>query len=128
MSSLRLWVLASCAAFFAAGIGTGLLLSTRLQKPEERGRMADYERLFLSHFDLSGQRREAFTKILQAYERDTTEIRNRHERSVHDSMEGELEKLARDYEDLVRNHVLVGDDRERFDRLALGQPYSLTTN
>jgi len=128
VSSLRLWILVACAAFFAAGLGTGLVLSVQVVESDERGHLTDYERLFLSHFELSEPRREVFTKLLRAYDRDTAEIRSRHERTVHDSMEGELEQLARDYEELVRDHVLVGEDRERFDRLALGQPYSLTSN
>lgn len=128
MSSLRLWILVACGAFFAAGVGTGFVLSVRIQAPEERARLSDYERLFLSHFELTGARRETFSKILRAYDRDTAEIKSRHERTVHESMEGELERLARDYEQLVRDHVLTGEDRVRFDRLALGQPYTPTTN
>ena len=118
---LRLWIALLALTAFGAGTGAGLLWAQRLQ-PEDPRPFSDYEKLFLEQFDLGPSRVEVFRELLAAYANDLDLVERKHLASYRSSMEPDLTRLARDYSDLLRNHVLRGDDRLRFDALAQGQP------
>jgi len=127
--TLRIWVLVLASAFFAAGLGAGLLLALRLRPDPVPGRaFGDYERLFLERFELDAERRGVFRELLRTYERDLEDVRRKHLAAYRSSMEADLIKLSRDYGELVRDYVLVDGERAEFDLLAGGGAFPASTS
>lgn len=124
MKSVRIWILILAATSFLTGTAAGLLLAPGTRGEADRGHpFADYEQMFLDAFELDPVRRQALRQILVAYADELEDVRQRHLSAYMSSMEEELEALGRRCEGTIRDHLLVGSARDRFEECALGRPY-----
>ena len=117
MSDLRLWVTLLAAVSALAGLAGGMLLAEGGKPAAHSGPFADYERLFLSEFQLDAERAELLHQVLRNYHREIENAKQRHIDAYISAMEPELRRCALRYRDLVRNHVLPADQRARYDEL-----------
>lgn len=126
LGRLRSWVASLALISFLAGGLAGVLLERQLSaaEPGPSGPFEDYRQLFSERFDLSPERERLFEQVVQHYQRELEEVR---QRALEDSMgtlEPELVRLGLRYRDLIRNHVLPRTDRPEFDRLAQASPWA----
>jgi hypothetical protein len=121
LNDLRLWVVLLAAVSALAGLAGGMLLAGG-KPPPPSGPFADYERLFASEFQLDPERAELLHQVLRNYHREIENAKQRHIDAYISAMEPELRRCALRYRDLVRNHVLPSDQRERYDQLVGNYP------
>ncbi len=121
--SLRLWIVLLAATSFLAGTAGGVVLGMELANdPPERGSFADYETLLLSEFELSPDRARGLRRVLDQYQRQIENLKNRNAAAL----EPELARLGLTFRGVVRDTVLPADERQRFERLAAGFPIQPT--
>ena len=105
MSDLRLWVTLLAAVSALAGLAGGMLLAEGGKPAAHSGPFADYERLFLSEFQLDAERAELLHQVLRNYHREIENAKQRHIDAYISAMEPELRRCALRYRDLVRGHL-----------------------
>jgi hypothetical protein len=119
VNDLRLWIALLCLTCFAAGAGLGVFGTARALAVEPpRGAFADYEELLSRRFELSPDRRRLLGQMLEAYERDVSEIKDRRSAELMSAIEPDLAKRGRYYRDLIQTKVLPENRRAEFARLA----------
>ena len=123
MNNLRFWVVLLALVSFGAGAAAGVwATAARLHPAAKVGPFEDYRRMLLETFPMSAERAQHLETVLAAYAREIDGIQAR---PVADTMTlygPELEERGRYYRSLIKDRVLPKDQRERFERLALGLP------
>lgn len=115
--SLRLWILLLTATSFLAGLAGGVVVGLGVRvPPPERGPFADYEALLVRTFDLSPERARGLHVVLDQYQRQIDNLKNRNARGL----EPELARLGLTFRAVVRDTVLPADKRAEFERLSAG--------
>jgi uncharacterized membrane-anchored protein YhcB (DUF1043 family) len=125
VTSLRLWAVILTLVAFIAGGATGWLIAAAGNRPlPARGPFSDYEQKLVETFQLSDERAALLRIVLANYEKDLTEIKERHMADITSGMESELSEKGRYYRDLIHDKVLPENKRAEFDTLALGTPWT----
>jgi len=123
VNSTRLWIVLLALVSFGAGAAAGIwATAARLHPAPQVGPFEGYRHMLLETFPMSPERAQHLETVLAAYARDIDGIQSRR---VADTMRlygPELEERGRYYRSLIRDRVLPEDQRERFERLALGLP------
>jgi hypothetical protein len=118
LSSTRLWVLVLAAVAYLAGIGSGVIISDRSHRHAAvAGAVGEFERAFIKQFDLDQERQRLLAGLLDHYNRNTQEIKDRYAAENHREMEGDLRRVGTDYRELLRERLLPEHQRPKFDRL-----------
>ena len=79
--------------------------------------MGDYERAFIDQFELDPERQRLLAGLLDHYNREIEEIRNRYAAENHREMEADLRRAGLEYRELLRQRLLPEQQRPKFDRL-----------
>ena len=99
-------------------MGTGFILSERSQlNVAETDALGDYKRAFIERFDLDVERQRLLAGLLDHYNRDIQEIKDRYAAENHREMEADLRRAGLEYRELLRNRLLPEKQRSKFDRL-----------
>jgi hypothetical protein len=83
----------------------------------------DYQRMFLSEFDVSPERAWLFSQLMRNYDDEIEDLRQTALENSMAELGPELNRLGLRYRDQIRNHVLPEDQRGDFDRLALASAW-----
>jgi hypothetical protein len=119
VNGLRAWIVLLALTAFGAGTGAGVLLSMRLHpRPVDSGPFEDYQRRFAAEFGLSAERTRLLGELLATYSAAIEALEQRQLARGMSELEDELEELGREYHVLIRDHVLLPDQRPEFDRRA----------
>jgi hypothetical protein len=105
-------------SFLAGGAG-GLLIAEQT-RPDytAEGRFEDYERMFVAQFELRPERAWLLGELMRNYDQELEDLRQQAFETSMSEMEPRLNRLGLRYRDMIRNHVLQGDQRAEYDRLA----------
>lgn len=116
---LRAWICVLAGTAFTAGLAGGLYLGELRSAPQPPAGSHSqvYRRLFEETFELTPERRALFVELLERYDEEVEEVRQRALAAGVSGLQEELVALAVRYRDAIRNHVLPQDQREQFDRL-----------
>lgn len=119
MNPLRAWICVLAGTAFCAGLAGGLYWGERRAAAGEfSGSHSEaYRRMFEDEFDLSPQRRRLFEELLERYDEELEEIRQRALAQSVSRLEDDLAALGVRYRDAIRNYVLPDDQQQHFDRL-----------
>ena len=123
MNSLRLWIGVLAGTAFCAGLVAGIFLGERRAEARpDRFRAPShsqvYGQLFEETFALSAERARLFHQLLERYDEEVEEVRQRALAASISEVQDELAALGVRYRDAIRNHVLPRDQQARFDQLA----------
>lgn len=116
---LRAWICVLAGTAFTAGLAGGLYLGELRAAPKVAGGSHSqvYRQMFEETFDLSPERRALFEQLLERYDAEVEELRQRALAAGVSGVQDDLVALAVRYRDAIRNHVLPDDQQEHFDRL-----------
>lgn len=120
MNALRLWIAVLAGTAFCAGLAGGLYWGERRALASEVGGSHSdvYRRMFEAEFDLAPERRRLFEELLERYDEEVEEIRQRALARSVSALEDDLAALGVRYRDAIRNRVLPDEgQQEHFDRL-----------
>ena len=119
MNPLRVWICVLAGTAFCAGLAGGLYWGERRAAASElTGSHSEvYRRMFEEEFALSAERRRLFEQLLERYDEEVEEVRQRALARSVSQLEGDLAALGVRYRDAIRNHVLPSDQQQHFDRL-----------
>lgn len=122
MKDLRFWSIVLSVTWFLVGLAAGHLVSAGEPEP---GRLAGYADRLSAEFDLKGDRRSYLVQVLDRFESERLEIRNRYDAQMRASMEPELRELNRAKDDVIRNEIIPPKQRERFDAYCAPVPLAV---
>jgi len=116
---LRGWIGVLAGTAFSAGLAGGLYVGDLRAAPSaaDGSYSESYRRLFEQSFELSPERRRLFEQLLERYDAEVEEARQRALAASVSLVQEDLAALGVRYRDAIRNHVLPRDQREQFDRL-----------
>jgi FPC/CPF motif-containing protein YcgG len=115
---LRAWICVLAATAFAAGLAGGLYAGELRAAAVPPGSHSQaYRHMFEQTFELTPERRRLFEELLERYDADVEEVRQRALAASISGVQPELAALGVRYRDAIRNHVLPDDQQEHFDRL-----------
>lgn len=116
---LRAWICVLAGTAFSAGLAGGLYLGELRSTPAVAGgaHSETYRRMFEETFELSPERRRLFEQLLERFDAELEEVRQRALAAGVSGVQVELAALGVRYRDAIRNHVLPKDQREQFDQL-----------
>lgn len=119
MNALRAWIGVLAGTAFCAGLAGGLYWGERRAAADAlTGDYSEaYRRMFEAEFDLSPERRRLFEALLERYDDEVEEVRQRALAQSVIQLEEDLAALGVRYRDAIRNHVLPDDQQAHFDRL-----------
>jgi hypothetical protein len=116
---LRAWICVLALTAFGAGLAGGLYageLRAAAAVPPGSHSQA-YRQMFEETFELSPERRRLFEQLLERYDAEVEEVRQRALAASITGVQEDLAGLGVRYRDAIRNHVLPLDQQEHFDRL-----------
>jgi len=123
VNNTRLWIVLLALVSFGAGAAAGIwATAARLHPAPKVGPFEDYRHMLLEAFPMSPERAQHLETVLAAYAREIDGIQARRVADTMSLYGPELEERGRYYRSLIRDRVLPEDQRERFERLALGLP------
>ena len=119
MNPLRVWIAVLAGTAFCAGLAGGLYWGERRAAVDQLDGdySAVYRRMFEDEFDLSPERRRLFEALLERYDEEVEEVRQRALAQSVIRLDEDLAALGVRYRDAIRNHVLPRAQQEHFDRL-----------
>ena len=120
MNDLRAWAGVLMVVVFLVGAAAGVLWQRSQELRPEGGPHEDYARLIEREFGLAPERMGYLRVLLREYDQDVQRVRLEHEEAFHAALEPDLRPLSEEYNRLVRDMVLPGHQRARFDELAAG--------
>lgn len=126
MNSPRPWIVLLAVVAFLCGLGTGMLVAERESRAETlQSAFGDFERRFVIEFELDPGRQRLLAGLLDHYNRDTQQIKDRYAALNQDEMEPDLRRLGLDYRSHLRDTLLPASQRPKFDRLMASQDENL---
>ena len=116
---LRAWICVLAGTAFGAGLAGGLYLGElRAASAAPFGSHSEaYRCMFEESFELSPERRRLFEQLLERYDAEVEEVRQRALAASISGVQDDLAALGVRYRDAIRNYVLPDDQQEHFDRL-----------
>jgi hypothetical protein len=118
VNSTRLWILILTGVTFLAGLGTGIIVTERSHRETDVvSAFGDFERAFSQEFDLDPERQRLLGGLLDHYNLETQEIRDRYAAQNHREMEVDLRRAGLEYRQLTRDRLLPEHKRQEFDLL-----------
>lgn len=118
MTSTRFWILLFAGVSFCAGLGSGVILAERSHRDSvATSAFGDFERAFAIQFELDPERQRLLAGLLDHYNREAQEIRDRYAAQHHREMEEDLRRVGLEYRAHLRNSLLPEQQRPKFDRL-----------
>lgn len=116
---LRAWICVLAGTAFGAGLAGGLYVGElRAASAVPPGSYSQtYRHMFEETFELAPERRRLFEQLLQRYDAEVEDVRQRALAASISGVQDDLAALGVRYRDAIRNHVLPRDQREHFDRL-----------
>lgn len=124
MTNLRLWIFLLACSAFGAGLGVGWYTSNRVQARLEQNRNAGpfegFQREFVRTFKVSVERERLLGELLANYQCEIDGLEQAQLERGRADLEKNLEGLALNYRERIRNSVLPPDQRPEYDRLAAG--------
>ena len=126
MSALRWWIALLAGLSFTAGLGAGVLVSTRRGPPQAEGALAGYEALLVERFDLSVERARCLRALLSSYQREIDRLRSQRLTEYVSALEPELAMKSQEYDQLIREKVLPPAQRDEFAKLCTPVPFPLS--
>ena len=119
MSDPRAWICLLALVSFLAGGAAGFLAGRGEVRPvEPTGRFAHDEARLADALALNDDQRRLFRAVLDHYEAELDEVRDRYEALSASAMEPEVRALGIRYRSLIRDRVLPENKRPLFDALA----------
>ncbi len=118
MNSIRLWIVLLSLVTFLCGLGTGLFVAEREARAASLKKdYGEFERSFVTVFELDTERQQVLAGLLELYNRDTQTIKDQYAAQNRHEMEPQLRRLGLEYRSVLRNRLLPASQRPKFDRL-----------
>lgn len=126
MNSPRPWIVLLALVAFLCGLGSGLLVAERDARAESlQSAFGDFERSFVSEFELDPERQRLLAGLLDHYNRETQQIKDRYAALNQKEMEPDLRRLGLEFRSHLRDTLLPASQRPKFDRLMASQDENL---
>ncbi|HIG11731.1 MAG: hypothetical protein ABGY71_13025 [bacterium] len=114
----RAWILILALVCFLAGLAAGLAgAEFHAERAPARSAFGAYELGLVERFDLDPERQRLLVGLVDHYNLEIEEIRNRHTAEFQREMEPELRRIGLEYRTLLRDRLLPPAKRAEFDRL-----------
>jgi len=116
MNSERFWVSILVAVTFLTGLASGVLVGPRVMPPVDPGPFASYQTRLAEEFDLSSEQRARLRWLMGDYAQRLKAVEAR----FLNETAAERARIGRACRDTIREHILEGEDRDRFQAMAEG--------